>query len=149
MSDRGSHGDEADAKDVPQQWTYPTVHPTVHSESDGNYNNPTASSTTIRNYYNPTASSTTILTSHFHCYYYKQAHNIKTHSNTMQHCNILQENIWHCMSLHRKPMLWTYAARCGKLCHMIQKSAPFGTQMLLACSTCSIMLLPDSAVDPV
>jgi len=36
MSDHDSHEDEVLAWNAPRQQTYPTVHPTAHSESDEN-----------------------------------------------------------------------------------------------------------------
>ena len=46
MSDHDSRGDEVLAWNVPRQQTYPTVHPTAHSESDANYNKPASSTST-------------------------------------------------------------------------------------------------------
>jgi len=46
-SDRGNHADEAVVWDDPPQGTYPTVHPTAHSESDVNCNAPTTFSVAI------------------------------------------------------------------------------------------------------
>ena len=46
MSDHGIHGDEALVWGDPRQQMYPTVHPTVHSESDVSCNKPFISPST-------------------------------------------------------------------------------------------------------
>ena len=46
MSDHGIHGDEALVWGDPRQQMYPTVHPTVHSESDVSCTKPFISSPT-------------------------------------------------------------------------------------------------------